>query len=93
VFFAGLAGVALVPPLQTRLMDVAGHAQSLGAMLNGCAINIANALGAALSGLAIASGFGLTSTGVIGAALAAGGLLVFLIALASGGSRERSDVH
>ncbi len=93
VFFAGLAGVALVPPLQTRLMDVAGHAQSLGAMLNGCAINIANALGAALGGLAIASGFGLTSTGVIGAALAAGGLLVFLIALVSGGSRERSDVH
>jgi DHA1 family inner membrane transport protein len=62
--------VAIVPALQTRLMDTAGDAQTLAAALNHSAFNLANALGAWLGGLAIAAGFGWTSTGWIGAALA-----------------------
>jgi DHA1 family inner membrane transport protein len=70
-------GVAIVPALQIRLMDVAADAQTLAASLNHSAFNIANALGAWLGGLAIAGGLGWASTGWVGALLAAAGLLIF----------------
>ena len=71
----------MVVPLQTRLMDVAGDAQTLAAALNHSAFNIANALGPLLGGAAIAAGYGLTSTGYVGAGLALGGLLFWGIAV------------
>lgn len=80
-------GVAIVPALQIRLMDVAGDAQTLAAALNHSAFNIANALGAWLGGLAIAGGFGWAATGWIGALLAVGGLFVFALSVAA---EERS---
>lgn len=64
----------LVIPLQMRLMDVAGEAQTLAAALNHAAFNAANALGPWLAGLALAAGYGWGSTGLVGAALALGGL-------------------
>lgn len=73
--------IAIGPALQTRLMDVAGDAQTLAAALNHSAFNVANALGAWLGGLAIAAGFGWTSPGVVGAMLAAGGLAILLVSL------------
>ena len=69
-------GGALGTVLQTRLMDVAGDAQALAAALNHSAFNTANALGPWLGGLAITAGFGWTSTGWVGVALALGGLAV-----------------
>jgi MFS transporter, DHA1 family, inner membrane transport protein len=71
------AGVAIVPALQIRLMDVAADAQTLAAALNHAAFNVANALGAWLGGVAIADGLGWASTGWVGALLAVGGLLIF----------------
>jgi DHA1 family inner membrane transport protein len=65
--------------LQTRLMDVAGEAQTLAAALNHSAFNTANALGPWLGGLAIAAGYGWTSTGWVGMALALGGLAVWAL--------------
>jgi MFS transporter, DHA1 family, inner membrane transport protein len=81
VLLIGLGG-ALATVLQTRLMDVAGEAQSLAAALNHSAFNIANALGPWLGGMAIAAGYGLTSTGLVGAGLALSGLAVWAIAWA-----------
>jgi len=78
VFLIGVGG-ALATVLQTRLMDVSGDAQSLAAALNHSAFNVANALGPWLGGLVIAAGFGLTSTGYVGCALAIGGLAVWAI--------------
>lgn len=69
--------VSLGPPLQTHLMDVAADAQTLAAASNHSAFNVANALGPWLGGLAISAGLGWTSTGYIGAATGAVGLLVF----------------
>jgi DHA1 family inner membrane transport protein len=69
--------VSLAPTLQTHLMDVAADAQTLGAASNHSAFNVANALGPWLGGLAISAGLGWTSTGYIGAATGAAGLLVF----------------
>ncbi len=68
---------ALAPVLQTRLMDVAGDAQTLAAASNHAAFNVANALGPWLGGMAISAGLGWTSTGYVGAATAAAGLLVY----------------
>lgn len=62
VFLIGIGG-ALGTVLQTRLMDVAKNAQSLAAALNHSAFNFANALGPMLGGMAIARGYGWTSTG------------------------------
>lgn len=81
IFLIG-AGGGLGTPIQARLMDVAGEAQTLAAALHHSAFNIANALGPWLGGLSIAAGFGLVSTGWIGSALALGGLGVFLLSLA-----------
>jgi MFS transporter, DHA1 family, inner membrane transport protein len=76
VFLIGIGG-ALATVLQTRLMDVAGDAQSLAAALNHSAFNVANALGPWLGGMAIAAGFGFASTGYVGCALALCGLVVW----------------
>jgi DHA1 family inner membrane transport protein len=75
-------GGALATVLQTRLMDVAGDAQGLAAALNHAAFNVANALGPFLGGLAIAAGFGWTSTGWVGAALALAGLAMLGVSAA-----------
>ncbi|MBX4911739.1 MULTISPECIES: MFS transporter [Rhizobium] len=76
VFLVG-CGFAAGPALQTRLMDVAADAQTLAAASNHSAFNIANAIGAWLGGLVIASGYGFAATGYVGAALSFLGLFVF----------------
>ena len=68
------SGSLCLPALQTRLMDVAGDAQSLAAAGQHAALNVANALGAWLGGLVIAAGFGFTAPAVVGALLALAGL-------------------
>ena len=83
VLLIGLGG-ALATVLQTRLMDVAGEAQSLAAALNHSAFNIANALGPWLGGMAVAAGFGWTSTGLVGTGLALLGFAVWAAAAALG---------
>lgn len=80
IFAIGFLG-ALGAVLQTRLMDVAGEAQGLAASLNHSAFNTANALGPWLGGLAIAAGYGWTSTGWVGALLSLGGFAVLVVAV------------
>ncbi|MBT0667139.1 MFS transporter [Novosphingobium profundi] len=80
VFLIGFGG-GLGTILQTRLMDVAGDAQALAAAAHHSAFNTANALGPWLGGMAIAAGWGLPSTGWIGAALSIGGLAMYLLTL------------
>lgn len=83
LLFVGLMGtcIALAPSLQTRLMDVAGEAQTMAASLNHAAFNGANALGAWLAGLAISAGLSWSSTGLVGAGLALCGLGVFYLGI------------
>ncbi|QSX74617.1 MFS transporter [Lysobacter arenosi] len=68
---------ALATILQAHLMDVAAEAQTLAAASNHSAFNMANALGPWLGGMAITAGYGWTSTGVVGAAMAVLGLLIY----------------
>ncbi|WP_431024695.1 MFS transporter [Halomonas sp. H5] len=80
LLFVGLVGtsMALGPALQTRLMDVAGDAQTMAASMNHAAFNCANALGAWLAAMTIKAGAVWSASGLVGAGLAAGGLGVFL---------------
>ncbi|MGQ7249256.1 MFS transporter [Halomonas sp. V046] len=83
ILFVGLVGtsMALGPALQTRLMDVAGDAQTMAASMNHAAFNCANALGAYLGGVTIKAGAPWSSTGLVGAGLALGGMLMFYVGL------------
>jgi DHA1 family inner membrane transport protein len=77
VLFIGVGG-GLGSILQTRLMDVAGEAQTLAAALNHSAFNTANALGPLLAGSAVAAGFGWASTAWVGVGLTLGGLAIWV---------------
>lgn len=89
VFLVGSGG-GLSTILQTRLMDVADDAQTLAAALNHSAFNTANALGPWLGGMAIAAGYGWSSTGFVGCALALGGLAVWAVAVLDGRRPRRA---
>ncbi|MGI9575547.1 MFS transporter [Alloalcanivorax xenomutans] len=91
LLFVGLVGtsMALGPALQTRLMDVAGDGQTMAASLNHAAFNLANALGAWLAGVATRGDLPWSTTGLVGTALALGGLLVFF----AGRAVERATDH
>ncbi|MET0975120.1 MAG: MFS transporter [Leifsonia sp.] len=76
VFLVGGSSAALSPTIQTRLMDVARDSQSIAAALNHSALNIGNAAGAMLGGIAIAAGLGYGAPIWIGLALSVAGLLL-----------------
>lgn len=73
-------GGGLAIPLQTRLMDVGGQAQSMAAALNHAAFNAANALGPWLAGMALTAGLGWRSSGLVGIGLSLGGLAALALA-------------
>lgn len=72
-------------------MDVAGDAQTLAAALNHSAFNTANAIGPLLGGMAVAAGWGWTSTGWVGVALSLGGFAVWVVAWLTG--RKTGQSH
>ncbi len=75
-------GSVLVVNLQLRLMDVAGDAQNLGAAMNHASLNVANALGAWIGGVVIASGLGFRAPALAGVGLALAGLGVIGVSAA-----------
>jgi DHA1 family inner membrane transport protein len=75
--------------LQTRLMDVAGDAQTMAAALNHSAFNFANALGPLLAGMVIARGAAFNETGFVGVLLALGGFAIWGVALWDNRRREK----
>ncbi|GAB06528.1 DHA1 family inner membrane transport protein [Gordonia amarae] len=80
-FLVGMAGASMIPALQTRLMDVADDAQTLAASMNHSALNVANAIGAWIGGVVVAAGLGYRAPSLFGAGLAAGGLLILVLAV------------
>ena len=72
-----------------RLIDAAGHAETLGAAMSHGSLNIGNALGAWVGGVTIAAGYGYRSPLVIGAALSLAGFVVLAVAFAL----DRSPAH
>lgn len=89
VFMIG-GGGGLGIMLQTRLMDVAGDAQTMAAALNHSAFNFANALGPLLAGMVIARGADFNETGFVGVALALGGFVIWIVSLLD--NRRRQNI-
>ena len=79
VLLIAVTGSLCLPALQTRLMDVAGNAQTLAAAGQHAALNVANALGAWLGGLVIAAGLGYRAPALVGIALSVLGFLVVVL--------------
>lgn len=73
-------GSGMVVPLQTRLMDVAGSAQSMAAAMNHAAFNAANALGPWVAGMALTAGWGWRSSGLVAIGLSGAGLIALGLA-------------
>lgn len=73
--FLGLSSGVFVP-LQTRLMDIAGNAQSMAAAMNHAAFNAANGLGPLVAGWALDAGWGWRSSGVVAIGFSICGLLM-----------------
>jgi DHA1 family inner membrane transport protein len=69
----GAAAFAIVPPVQTRVMQAAAEAPGLASSINIGAFNLGNALGAAIGGAVISLGLGYAAVPVAGALLAAAG--------------------
>jgi len=93
VFILGGTGSILVPSLQALLMDSAPKAQSLAASLNHSALNIANALGAALGAAVIKLGFGYQAPSFLGAGLALLGLCLALLTARVFKARAAADAR
>jgi DHA1 family inner membrane transport protein len=79
VFAVGFAAQGIGPTIQTRLMDVAGDSQSIAAALNHSALNIGNALGAALGGAVIATSVGYLAPIWVGVGLTTAGIVIALL--------------
>jgi DHA1 family inner membrane transport protein len=91
VLLVGTAAAAISPAIQTRLMDVAGDAQTMAAAVNHSALNLGNSLGAFLGGAAIAAGWGYLAPTWIGLALCVPGVLFALAGWAI--TRRRPDAE
>jgi DHA1 family inner membrane transport protein len=79
IFLWGIASFALVPPLQSLVVQEAKEAPNLASSMNIGAFNLGNALGAMLGAAMINSGFGLTSVPLAGAGTAILGLAMVLL--------------
>ena len=78
VFVWGTLGFALVPLLQTLIVDQAAEAPNLASTLNQGAFNLGNAGGAWLGSMALGSGLPLTGLPWMSAAIAMAALLLTL---------------
>jgi MFS transporter, DHA1 family, inner membrane transport protein len=92
VFLVGASSAALSPTIQARLMDVARDSQSIAAALNHSALNIGNAFGALLGGVAIAAGLGYVAPIWIGLLLTIAGSVLAVISFALDRARGRRGV-
>ncbi len=75
----GIASFAIVPPLQMRVMEAAADAPNLASAMNIGAFNLGNAIGAALGGGVIDTGFGYPTVALAGAAMAASALAMMAL--------------
>ena len=93
VVLIGAVGFMTTTPLQMLVMNKAQQAPTLAAASNQSAFNLANAGGAWVGGLVLAAGWGWTSPTLVGALLAAVGLIVAVTAgLLDRGARDSSRI-
>ena len=80
VLLVGAASAALSPAIQVRLMDVAKESTTIAAAGTHSALNIGNAIGAALGGVVVAAGLGYVAPIGVGIVLTIGGVVLAVVA-------------
>jgi DHA1 family inner membrane transport protein len=80
IFLFPVCSFALVAPVQSRLVSLAGGAPNLAAASMQAAFNVANSIGAWLGGAVIAAGLGYAAPTLVAAGLALVGLAIALVA-------------
>ncbi|QLE02280.1 MFS transporter [Galbibacter sp. BG1] len=75
-FIIGMIAFTVSTPIQMAVINSAKESEMLGSSTNHSAFNMGNASGAYLAGLPIAYGFSYTSASVVGAAMAASGVIL-----------------
>lgn len=78
IFLWGIASFALVPPLQSLVVQEAREAPNLASAMNIGAFNLGNALGAMLGAVVINAGLGFSAVPLAGAVTAILGLILVL---------------
>jgi DHA1 family inner membrane transport protein len=78
MFLLGAVGFATAPGLQLRIMRFADDAPTVASGTNIAALNLGNAFGAWVGGLAIGAGYGFVSPLWVGAAFAGGAMITLL---------------
>jgi DHA1 family inner membrane transport protein len=81
LFLWGIVTFGFVPPTQLRVMDAASEAEGLASSINIGAFNLGNAVGAGVGGLVLTLGLGYADVPLAGAAIAAAGVGLVLVAM------------
>lgn len=84
LFLFGVATFGIVPPVQTKVMQVAAAAPGLASSVNIGAFNLGNALGAIIGGTVISTGLSLQWVSFAGAAVALTGLVIVTLSARKG---------
>jgi DHA1 family inner membrane transport protein len=85
LFGVGMTMMTAIPTIQVRLTRFALEAPTLMGAMNLASLNVANAIGASVGGIAVGAGLGVPSTVWAGFALTLTGLLVFVVTLPKAG--------
>lgn len=88
-----IAGFAVAPAMQTRVMELAHEAAALASAAVQAAFNVANSLGAWAGGLALHAGLGLTSPSAVGSAFVLIGLILMVTSTAFTWRRHRYEAQ
>ena len=81
VILRSIARIALVPPLQVRVMQTAADAPNLASAMNIGAFDLGNAIGAAVAGGVPAAGVSYPAGALAGAVAAALGLVAMAVSI------------
>ncbi|GAA2729652.1 MFS transporter [Streptomyces nogalater] len=81
LFVLGGVGFGTIPPLQTRVMQLAGGPATLVSAANIAAFNLGAAVGAWLGGVTIDAGLGYTSPNWVGAVITTVGILLAVVSV------------
>ena len=93
MFLFGTAAFSVVPPLQLRVMQAAGHAPDVASAANISAFTLGSAIGIHLGGAAIDNGLGLLSVNWIGGLMTTSGLPLAVLTFRSRGGSEAQHDH
>lgn len=75
-FVIGLIAFSISTPIQMAIINTAKGSEMIGSSMNQSAFNMGNAMGAYLAGLPIAYSYSVTSSSLVGAALAFSGSII-----------------